>query len=79
MATTAKKKAPSCTFEELSKLGIQAVKVGDVAIGQVVPKTFSTGSYGLGYAGPLVLQLPDGKVAECQVSINITVKHSKAA
>jgi len=75
----AKEKRPSCTFEELQQLGTKAVKIGDVEIAQVVPKVFSTGSYGLGFAGPVALQLPDGAVAECQVSINITVKHSKPA
>ena len=74
-----KTKSPSCTFEQLNALGVQDVKLGDKVICQITPKTFSTGSYGLGFAGPLHIQLPDGSIAECQASLNITVKHSKEA
>ncbi len=70
-------KSPSCTFAELAELKSLPVQIGDVVVGHVVPKRFSTGSYGLGLGGPVTFQLPGGKLAECSGSINITVKHSK--
>jgi hypothetical protein len=80
MATKEKKdKKPSCTFEDVKTFGVHPVKVGEVFVGQVEPKEFGTGSYGLGYNGPLTLQLPNGAIASCMVSLNIIVKHSKPA
>jgi len=45
-------------------------------IGVVNPKEFSTGSFGFGFQGPVAIKLKDS-IAECQVGLNITVKHSK--
>jgi hypothetical protein len=70
---------PSCTFEELQSLGVLALCFGEHKIGDIEPKVFSTGSYGLGFNGPASIPLPDGGVAECQCSINIVVKNSKNA
>jgi hypothetical protein len=68
---------PSCTFEQLQLLGVLTLSFGDHKIGEIEPKIFSTGSYGLGFSGPATIPLPDGGVAECQCSINIVVKNSK--
>lgn len=71
------KKLPSCTLADLQTAGAQQLRLGDQSIGLCLPRTFSSGSYGFGYSGPVLIPLPGGKFAECQASINITVKHSK--
>lgn len=74
-----KVKPVSCTYAELEALGIQPIRIGDAVVGQVVPRHFAvkpgnaTGSYGLALNGKVLIQLPNGKFAECQASINITV------
>lgn len=72
-------KTPSCTLADLQKAGAQQLRLGDQTVGLCLPRSFATGSYGFGYSGPVVIQLADGKFAECQASVNITVKHSKPA
>ena len=72
-------KKPSVSFDALKALGLQDLKIGDKVIGQVVPREFSTGSYGLGFNGKVLLQLPGGEVAKMQATINITVIDSKHA
>jgi hypothetical protein len=69
-------KRPSCTLAQVLETGALEVHVGGVLIGVVNPKEFSTGSFGFGFQGPVAIKLKDG-IAECQVGLNITVKHSK--
>lgn len=68
---------PSCTFEELQTLGVLTLSIGPHKIGDVEPRMFSTGSFGLGFNGPASIPLPGGGTVECQCSINIVVKNSK--
>lgn len=70
------KKPPSCTFEELAKLGPQPLKIGDQVIGQVEVKEFKTKSYGLSFTGKGLIPLPENKVARCQCSVNLIVINS---
>jgi len=77
MAKAAKK--PSCTFEQLQKLGPQELRLGNQLLGTALPRSFASGSYGYGLTGPLVIQLPDGGIAEVQAAVSLTVKYSKPA
>lgn len=72
-------KKPNVTFDQVRALGVQPISLGATVLGTAIARTFETGSYGFGYSGPCLVQLPDGTAAECQASINIVVKHSKAA
>lgn len=80
-AKKAEKKQPSCTLVQLQALGALQIVLngagGQFPIGLCQPRNFSSGSYGLGFSGPVQILLPGGGFADCQASINITVKHSK--
>ena len=68
-------KMPPCvTRDELFALAPAPVPVEL----ELTPRVFSTGSYGLAYAGPLMVKV-NGKALEMQASVNLIVKRSKPA
>lgn len=79
------KTLPSCTKEQLVAGGpIQlhaTINGQQVVVGMLIPREFSTGSYGYGLTGKAMLPLngQDGKFANLQLSCNLTVIGSKPA
>ena len=69
---------PSCTQAEAALLTDQPVLVGDVVLGNIVPRKFATGSYGWSFVGGVSIPLANGIEANCQCVVCIVVKHSGA-
>ena len=72
-----REKTASCDLQAVLDNGPMPVTIGGVPVGFVQPKEFSTGSFGWGFNGPVCIPLVGGGIAECQVGLNVTVKHSK--
>jgi hypothetical protein len=70
-------KSANCTLESVLATGPLPVTIGGIVVGNVCPKQFSTGSFGFGLNGPVQIPLKDGGFADCQLGLNVTVKHSK--
>ena len=68
-----KARTPSCSFDELKKVGSIPVHLGDHLVSHVEPQRFSNGSYGLSFNGRVRLPLPDGGIADCQCCLFLSV------
>lgn len=57
-------------------LGLGSVKLGALGVGPMEPRTNSTGSVGLNHSGKVAIDVA-GERKQFQVSLNITLAHSK--
>lgn len=59
-------------------LGVGAVALASLNIGEMRPRAFSTGSVGLNHSGKVEIECGEAGKVKFQVGLNITLAHSKS-
>jgi hypothetical protein len=72
-----KNRSPSCSFDELMQTGPLTVTLGTTVVGELLPRRFTTGSYGYGLNGKVAVPLLNGGTALMQASMCLNVIGSR--